>query len=131
MFPNKVYHCPCVTLEIKLCLVKGNYSLKDICKYLNQNVDQKKIYCSKCGDDLQHVVFSCTEHMNLVIFSVKQENDYYVQLNEDIKKSCKYCLKKYLQTAYNCCYDYTNFDLPITIKKEKKVLCLRVTDINR
>ena len=30
MFPQTVYHCSCVSLQIKLCLVNGHYSLKDI-----------------------------------------------------------------------------------------------------
>lgn len=128
MFPNKVYHCPCVNLEIKLCLVNGQYSLKDICKKLNQTIDDKKIYCSKCGDDLQNVVFSCVNHMQLVIFSVKQDG-CYVELDEMTKNSCKYCIKKYLQAAYDCCYEHTNFDVPIAIKKKKKVLCLRLIKI--
>ena len=128
MFPNKVYHCPCVNLEIKLCLVNGQYSLKDICKKLNQTIDDKKIYCSKCGDDLQNVVFSCVNHMQLVIFSVKQDG-CYVKLDEKEKNSCKYCIKKYLQAAYDCCYEQTDFDVPIAIKKKKKVLCLRLTKI--
>ena len=125
MFPNKVYHCPCVSLVIKLCLVNGDYSLKDICKKLNQKIDNRKIYCSKCGDDLQDVIFSCTDHMRLVIFSVKEDEDSsYIELHQKTKDSCRNCLKKYLKTAYSCCYDYTNFDLPLTIKKQKKVLCL-------
>ena len=104
-------------------MVNGNYSLKDICKTLNQKVDDRKIYCSKCADDLQDVIFSCTEHMHLVIFSIKEDNGY-IELTEEVKKSCKYCLKKYLKAAYHCCYDHTNFDLPLPIKKKKKVLCL-------
>ena len=128
MFPNKVYHCACVNLEIKLCLVNGHYSLKDICKKLNEKIDDQKIYCCKCGDDLQHVIFSCTEHMNLVIFSTK-EVDGYFELDEK-DKNCKYFLKKYLQAAYHCCYNYTNFDVAIEVKKEKKVLCLRIPDCN-
>ena len=128
MFPNKVYHCPCVDLEIKLCLVNGHYSLKDICKQLNQKIDNRKIYCSKCGDD--NVIFSCVEHLHLVVFSVKT-NGTHIEIDEKIKSSCKICLKKYLQVAYNCCYDYTDFNLPMAVKKEKKVLCLRVTDIYR
>ena len=68
MFPKKVYHCPCVSLQIKLCLVNGDYSLKDICKKLNQvevevEGDNQKIYCSKCGDNMEDVIFSCTKHM--------------------------------------------------------------------
>ena len=67
MFPKTVYHCSCVDLEIKLCLVNGHYSLKDICKKLNEKVNtDRKIYCSKCGDNLEYVIFSCREHMSLV-----------------------------------------------------------------
>lgn len=128
MFPNKVYHCSCVSLEIKLCLVNGQYSLRDICKKLNETIDDKKIYCSKCGDDLQNVIFSCVNHMQLVIFSVKQDG-CYVELDEKTKNSCRYCIKKYLQAAYDCCYEHTDFDVPIAIKKKKKVLCLRLTKI--
>ena len=128
MFPNKVYHCSCVSLEIKLCLVNGQYSLRDICKKLNETIDDKKIYCSKCGDDLQNVIFSCVNHMQLVIFSVKQDG-CYVELDEKAKNSCRYCIKKYLQAAYDCCYEHTDFDVPIAIKKKKKVLCLRLTKI--
>ena len=35
-FPEKVYHCSCVSLDVKLCLVNGNYSLTDICNEINQ-----------------------------------------------------------------------------------------------
>lgn len=115
MFPEKVYHCPCVAFEIKLCLVNGHYSLKDICKTLNQKVNaNRKIYCSKCGDN--EAIFSCREHMSL-------KSGCEFELNN---KRCVRCIKRYLKMAYCCCYDYTNFDLPLSIKKEKKVLCLIV-----
>ena len=113
MFPKTVYHCSCVDFEIKLCLVNGHYSLKDICKKLNEKISNHKIYCSKCGDNLEDVIFSCREHMSL-ISGCELDN-----------KKCLPCIKRYLKTAYDCCcYDYTSFDLPMSIKKEKKVLCL-------
>ena len=113
MYPKKVYHCPCVAFEIKLCLVNGDYSLKDIVSKLNEKVNSdRKIYCSKCGNE--EAIFSCCEHMSL-ISGCEIDN-----------KRCIKCIKTYLQTAYYCCYDYTNFDLPLAIKKEKKVLCLVV-----
>ena len=129
MFPNKIYHCPCASLQIKLCLVNGYYSLKDICKKLNQIEFDRKIYCTKCGDDMNDVIFSCTQHMSLIVFSIKQTS-CYIELNEEAKNSCRQCIRKYLQLACRCCYDYTNFDLPISIKKEKKTLCLRVSNFN-
>ena len=118
MYPNKVYHCPCVSLEIKLCLVNGEYSLKDICKKLNQTIDDKKIYCCKCGDNRQNVIFSCVNHMQLVILSCKNDGSY-VELTETAK-NCKICIKKYLQIACECCYEHTDFDVPIAIKKKEK-----------
>ena len=125
MYPNKVYHCPCVSLEIKLCLVNGHYSVKDICKKLNQSIDDIKIYCCKCGDGLQDVIFSCVDHMKLIILSCENDGTF-VELTQKDKNSCKICIKRYLQTACECCYDHTKFDIPIAIKKQKKVLCLRL-----
>ena len=116
MFPKTVYHCSCVALEIKLCLVNGNYSLKDIVKKLNKKASYRKIYCSKCGDNLENVIFSCRKHMHLI--SICELKD---------KGRCLRCIKRYLKTAYDCCnYDYTNFDLQMSIKREKKTLCLIV-----
>ena len=113
MFPKRVYHCPCVAFEIKLCLVDGNYSLKDIISNLNKKVNSNhKIYCSKCRDE--QVVFSCRQHMSFVTGC------------EIEGKMCLKCIKTYLKTAYYWCYEYTNFDLPMSIKKDKKVLCLVV-----
>ena len=114
MFPKNVYHCSCVGFEIKLCLVNGHYSLKDICKKLNEKLDaDRKIYCSKCGDNLKEVIFSCRQHMSLV------------SLCEHDNEKCVRCIKRYLKMAYHC-YDYTSFNLPLSIKKEKKTLCLIV-----
>ena len=113
MFPKRVYHCSCVAFEIKLCLVDGDYSLKDIISKLNKKVNSNcKIYCSKCGNE--EVVFSCRQHMS------------FVTNCEIDSKTCLKCIKTFLQTGYYWCYEYTNFDLPLLIKKDKKVLCLVV-----
>ena len=128
MYPDKVYHCQCVSLDIKLCLVNGEYSLKDICKKLRESKVNRKLYCCKCGDGKRDVIFSCVDHMQLTIFTVKHDNEY-VHLDENSKNSCKCCIKKYLQTAYSCCYQHTSFDILLAIKKEKKVLCLRLTKL--
>ena len=112
MFPTKVYHCSCVAFEVKLCLVNGIYSLKDIISKLNEKLSNCKIYCSQCCNDI--VVFSCRQHM---CFITNCEKD---------KKTCLKCIKTFLQTSYYWCYEHTNFDLPLLIKKEKKTLCLIV-----
>lgn len=127
--PKKVYHCSCADLTIKLCLVNGDYSVKDICNKLKLNqLDCDKLYCTKCGDNMEDVIFSCINHMKLVVFSEKIcEN--YIELNEENKNNCKRCIKKYLQIAYSCCYNYTDFNLPMEIKKKKKTLCLCLDDV--
>lgn len=115
MYPKSVYHCQCVAFQVKMCLIEGHYSLNDIIAYLNEKLNEThKIYASKCGND--EVVFSCREHMSLK--SVCEENDG--------GKRCLRCMKTYLKTAYYCCYDHTNFDLPLSVKKDKKTLCLIV-----
>ena len=121
-FPEQVYHCSCLSFNIKLCLVNGNYSFIDICNELNRTRGDK-IFCSKCGDNKQHVIFSCIKHMAMVVFS-QEINEGYIELTEQTKDKCLRCIRNYLQIAYRCCYEYTDFDLPMTIKKERKTLCL-------
>ena len=114
MYPKNVFHCQCLAFQVKMCLIEGHYSLKDIITYLNENLSvNQKIYASKCGID--EVVFSCRQHMSLT--SICEEND---------RKRCLRCIKTYLQTSYSCCFDHTNFDLPLHVKKNKKTLCLIV-----
>ena len=128
IYPRKVYHCQCVSLDVKLCLVNGDYSLKDICTKLRQSKVNRLFYCCKVGDGKQDVIFSCLNHMQLTVFYGKH-NDGYLHLDQQSKNNCKRCIKKYLQIAYSCCYQHTNFDIPLAIKKEKKVLCLRLTKL--
>ena len=123
-FPKKVYHCSCVNSNIKFCLLNGIYSLEDICKEINQ-VEIDNIYCTKCGDNKQDAVFSCTEHMPIVIVSVKKydpeklpdngTDDCNIELTDETKNYCPKCVKKYLQKMY---YRYycTNFDLSMATK---------------
>lgn len=112
MFPKRVYHCPCVAFEIKLCLVDGDYSLRDIISKLNKKINfSRKVYSSKCGNE--EVIFSCRKHMS------------FVSGCEIDNKRCLKCIKTYLQTTF-CSYEHTNFDLPLLIKKDKKVLSLIV-----
>ena len=128
MYPNNVYHCPCVSLDVKLCLVNGDYSLKDICKKLRQSKVNRLFYCCKCGDGKRDIIFSCLNHMRMTIFCVENYNDY-LYIDQKSKSYCKRCIKRYLQMAYSCCYEHTSFDIPLAIKKEKKVLCLRLTKL--
>ena len=109
MYPIRVYHCSCVAIEIRLCLINGHYSLNDIVSKLNEKVNASKIYSVKCGNN--EVVFSCRNHMQ---FMTKCEID---------KKRCLKCIRTYLKISYER-YEYTNFTLPQLVKEKKKKLAL-------
>ena len=124
MFPDKVYYCQCLKIDVMMCLVNGNYSLKDIICELKKSKVKKLFYCTRCGQDKRNVIFSCVDHMKLKTFLVGDEH-----LTDEHRNNCTRCLKKYLRTAYSCCYEHTKFDVPQQIKIEKKVLCLRLTKL--
>ena len=111
MYPIRVYHCSCVAFEIRLCLINGHYSLKDIVSKLNEKVNFKRLYSIKCGK--QEAIFSCRKHMQ---FTTKCEN-------ENDKKRCLKCIRTYLTCSYDC-YEYTNFTLPQVVKEKKQKLAL-------
>ena len=124
MFPDKVYYCPCLKIDVMMCLVNGDYCLKDIIRKLKKCQAKRVFFCTKCGNDKHDVIFSCVDHMRLKTFLVGDGH-----LSDDHRNNCKQCLKKYLRTAYSCCYQHTKFDVPLQMKKEKKVLCLRLTKL--
>ena len=124
MYPNKVYYCPCIKIDVMLCLVNGDYSLKDITQKIKKSSVNRLFYCCKCGNDNRNVIFSCVNHMRLNTFLIGDEH-----LSDDHKKNCKHCIKKYLKIAYCCCYQHTKFDVPLPIKKQKKVMRLRLTKL--
>ena len=74
MFPDKVYYCPCLKIDVMMCLVNRDYSLNDIINRLKKSKVNKLFYCVKCGDAKQHVVFSCVDHMKLKTFLVGDEH---------------------------------------------------------
>ena len=109
-FPEKVYRCNCLAGVIACCLSNEIYSLVDICFKVNKTI-RKKIYCAKCGKDRQNVIFSCTDHMPMVIFAVQtsqstenveQALDIYseLSLSDETKNYCPICVKKYLQEMF-------------------------------
>ena len=125
MYPNKVYYCPCLKIDVMMCLVDGDYCLKDICSKIKKSSKVKRLFfCTKCGDQNRCVIFSCVDHMRLKTFLVGDNH-----LSDDHKNNCKQCIKKYLRIAYSCCYEHVKFDVPLQIKKEKKVLRLRLTKL--
>ena len=72
-FPQKVYWCACLGRVIASCLIDEIYSLADICKKVNET-SYEKIYCVKCGENQQNAIFSCGDHMAMIIFAVETYN---------------------------------------------------------
>ena len=126
-FPKRVYHCSCLHSIIVSCLQDGIYSLGDICHRIRYgNTAIKKIYCAKCSDDKQDVVFSCCDHMAMIIFSVKTKSSSdkttaSIYCNDETKNYCIKCVKKYLQAMYYR-YQHTIFDLPLAAPSRKRKL---------
>ena len=107
-YPEKVYRCTCLARVIAFCLVNEIYSLVDICVKVNQTI-REKIYCVKCGKNQQNVIFSCTDHMPMVIFAVETSQST-VSLRDETKNYCQICVKKYLQEMYYL-FEHLNFKL--------------------
>ena len=109
-FPEKVYRCDCLARVITSCLANEIYSLVDICIKVNQTIC-KEIYCVKCGENRQNAIFSCTDHMPMVIFAVEtSQSTDTISLRDETKTYCSICVKKYLQKMYYF-FEHINFKL--------------------
>ena len=108
-FPEKVYRCSCLACVITSCLANEIYSLADICVKVNQTIRQK-IYCVKCGENEQNAIFTCTDHMPMVIFGVQTlQSTGTISLRDETKNYCPVCVKKYLQDMYYL-FEHVNFN---------------------
>ena len=85
MYPDKVYYCQCLKVVIMMCLVNGDYCLKDICSKIKKSKVNRLFFCTKCGDQKRSVIFSCKDHMRLRTFWL--EMDIYQTITETIVKS--------------------------------------------
>ena len=109
-FPQKVYRCDCLVHVIASCLANEIYSLVDICVKVNQTI-REKIYCVKCGQNRQNAIFSCGDHMPMIIFGVKtSQSTGTISLHDETKTYCPICVKKYLQEMYYL-FGHVNFKL--------------------
>ena len=127
-FPKKVYRCACLGRVIASCLLDKIYSLADICDKINETncTNSEKIYCVKCGENKQDVIFSCGDHMAMIIFAVKRDDctqssdktTATIYFRDETKTYCRTCVKKYLQEMYYH-FQHINFDLLSGIRKRK------------
>ena len=109
-FPKKVYRCDCLARVITSCLANDIYSLVYICIKVNNQTIHEKIYCVKCGKNRQSAIFSCGDHMPMVIFAVETSQSTGISLRDETKTYCSICVKKYLQENYYF-FGHVNFKL--------------------
>ena len=100
VYPKTVYFCNCLKMVMEKC--KKGCSLQDLCNEINNNdTGDNIIYCSKCGDDKQDVIFSCTNHLAMGTFVIQYvENDAITMQMKD-KLFCLSCIKRYLRKNYD------------------------------
>ena len=117
-FPEKVYRCACLGRVIASCLVDEIYSLADICKKVDET-NCEKIYCVRCGENKQNAIFSCGDHMAMIIFAVETYNTQSsdqttgtISFSDKTKTYCPICVRKYLYR-----FEHVNFDLLLKRKK--------------
>ena len=99
-YPKTVYFCNCLKMVMEKC--KKGCSLQDLCNEINNNnTGDSTIYCSKCGDGKQHVIFSCSNHLAMGTFVIQYvENDSTLMVAKD-KHFCMNCIKRYLRQNYH------------------------------
>ena len=110
-FPQKVYQCSCLERVIDSCLLNDIYSFIDICVKVNQT-SREKIFCTKCSENKQDVIFTCSDHIPMVILAVEieqtsdGETSYYFR--DETKTYCPICVKKCLERMYYY-FEHVNF----------------------
>ena len=110
-FPQKVYRCSCLERVIASCLLNDIYSFIDICVKVNQT-SREKIFCTKCSENKQDVIFTCSDHIPMVILAVEieqtsdGETSYYFR--DETKTYCPICVKKCLERMYYY-FEHVNF----------------------
>ena len=100
-FPKTVYYCDCLKNIIKKCLKPC--SLQHICDEIN-DCNGIIVYCARCGDNKEDVVFSCADHLLMGTFTAQFLNGK-VTVIETNRKYCFCCIKKNLQEKY---YNYNS-----------------------
>ena len=101
-FPKAVYFCDCLQENIDNCLKPC--SLQDICNEINKS-DDTLIYCVRCGDEKQDIVFSCCNHMVMGTYTVALNRKNVTVIENTTGHYCLSCIKKYLVEKYytfNC-----------------------------
>ena len=122
-FPKKVYRCACLGKVISSCFQHGIYALSDIIDEIKETeCTETKIFCVKCGQHDENVVFSCADHMSVLVIVAMRYKCTELPNETNITVSgqtyCRGCIRKCLREMYYY-YHFLNFDLQFSSKKRK------------
>ena len=128
-FPKKVYRCACLGKVISSCFQHGIYALSDIIDKIKETecTETRKIFCVKCGQHDENVVFSCADHMSVLVIvamrykctELPNETNITVSIFDSGHQTyCRGCIRKCLREMYYY-YHFLNFDLQFSSKKRK------------
>ena len=122
-FPKKVYRCACLGKVISSCFQHGIYALSDIIDGIKETeYTETKILCVKCGQHDENVVFSCADHMSVLVIVAMRYKCTELPNETNITVSgqtyCRGCIRKCLREMYYY-YHFLNFDLQFSSKKRK------------
>ena len=106
--PKKVYRCACLGQAIASCLHDETYNFEGICIKIIDNMTIGKIYCVTCGEKRKDIIFSCGNHVAMIMLAMKNKNKKTVG-SIYFKDYLKY-IKKYLRKTY-CYFPFVDFDL--------------------
>ena len=75
-FPSKVFRCACLGAIIEKCCDNGNDSLTEIADEISNQTfhgkDENKIFSVKCGEQNRDCVFTCENHLGILLFAKKK-----------------------------------------------------------
>ena len=114
-FPKKVYRCTCLGVVITFCFKRGIYAFTDIADEIIKTrcCETTKIFCVRCGRDDENVVFTCADHVSvLVVIAIPYKctelpNETNITVTIDGRQAyCCGCIRKCLREM--CHYYHFN-----------------------
>ena len=115
LFPERVYHCPCLHLAIEERFFnEEKSSIADVAYYLADFEFKNKplmsrIFLTRVDKNKEHCLFSCEVHLRTIILGMRKfvctlvENEQTVSVEYSNKKEvyCIGCVRHYMFLAYN------------------------------
>ena len=114
LFPERVYHCPCIRVPVEECFNHGENSIADMIRYLkefdykNNDLLSTRFLSTTVGENKEHFLFVCETHMKTLLVGTRKitctsaENNQTVSVEYTDKKEvfCISCVRHYMKFMY-------------------------------